>query len=474
MALDMSSTARTRRASVLHTATFRLAAVFSIMFGAGAALLLLVLDLGISRFAELEMEQALTHQMEVMRADANLEGGEALASILDEQIRTSTLQRYAYRIVSADGRTLISGLPSEVQHINGYGLMAASESPSPDRPASPGSQIMVLTSYANDGTFLAVGRDNFPLQALRTHLHRLALWGGVGLLVLAMLAGLIVGALFLRRLDQVNRAAERIMAGQPSERLPAIGFGREFELLAANLNRMLDRQEATMNTLRQISADVAHDLRTPLNRLRNLLEEAEGEAPEQQTASIRTALTETDEILSIITALLAVARIEGGNVNLAFRPVAADELVQTLAGLYLPAAEEGGHALRVALSGGATFSGDPVLLTQMLSNLLDNALLHTPEGTVVEVAAERGQDSVSIIVCDNGPGVPDEERDAILRRFYRLDRSRNTPGVGLGLPLASAIADLHGAAFLISDNAPGLRVEVRFPVPAPAWAATPG
>ncbi|MGE3866556.1 MAG: ATP-binding protein [Hyphomonadaceae bacterium] len=437
--------------------------VFALVFGVGAALLLFVLDWGIAHFAEKEMKQALTHQMELMLADANLEGSEALANVLTEQARTTALHRYTYAVISADGTALVSELPQSVREISGFGLVETSSSGAFGGPGRSSGQIMVLTGQAGDGGLIAVGRDTQPLQALRVHLNTIALWGGLGLVLLAMLAGLIAGMLFLRRLEHVNLSAARIMEGNPSERLPAIGFGREFEALAANLNRMLDRQEATMDALRQISADVAHDMRTPLNRLRNVLEEAEKAPPEQRAEHVRAAIAETDEVMSIITALLSLARIEGGNASPTFQPLAADDLIQTLAELYQPAAEEHGHALQVRAASGSTISGDSVLLTQMLSNLLDNALLHTPKGTRVELATERNEDRASIIVADDGPGVPEQHRAAILQRFYRLDRSRNTPGAGLGLTLAAAIAELHGATLSVSDNAPGLRVEMRFP-----------
>lgn len=463
----MSSTPHPERrlADILHTATFRLAAVFALVFGFGAALLLLILDVGVARFAEREMEQALTHQMEVMLADANLEGSDALANILAEQARTTALRRYTYMVLGPGGEVLVSELPQSVREVDGFGIL---ELPARDVGARrSGGQIMILTARAADGGFLAVGRDTQPLQALRTHLNTIAIWGGVGLVFLAIVAGLIAGMLFLRRLEQVNRSAARIMEGHPSERLPAIGFGREFDDLAANLNRMLDRQEATMDALRQVSTDIAHDLRTPLNRLRNLLEEA-GRAPSgRQPALIQNAIAETDELQSIMTALLSLARLEGGNASPNFQSVAVDGLVQTLAGLYRPAAEEGGRVLHVKADSGAAISGDSVLLTQMLSNLLDNALLHTPKGTRVELSSERDGAFTSLIVADNGPGVPAQDRAAILRRFYRLDRSRNTPGAGLGLTLAAAIAELHGAMLAVSNNAPGLRVEVRFSVLPP-------
>lgn len=309
-----------------------------------------------------------------------------------------------------------------------------------------------------------MGRDTQPLEALRTHLNSIALWGSLGLVVLSLLAGGFAGMLFLRRLEHVNRSAARIMEGQSAERLPAIGFGREFDDLAANLNRMLDRQEATMDALRKVSTDIAHDLRTPLNRLRNLLEEVMSARPEQQLVLVRRAIAETDEVHTIITALLSLARIEGGNASPSAKAILVDELAQSVAALYRPAAEEEGRSLELCAESDATIAGDNVLLTQMLSNLLDNAFLHTPRGTPVTLRTACDGEWVYVSVADPGPGVPTEDQAAILRRFYRLDRSRNTPGAGLGLTLAAAIADLHGGGLSIHDNAPGLKVDVRFPV----------
>ncbi|MBP2160427.1 MULTISPECIES: ATP-binding protein [Asticcacaulis] len=439
------------------TATFRLAAVFTLIFGVGSAILLLVLNMAVSRFAEQEIRQALQHQMAIMRADVNLEGGAALANVLNEHSLNDDISRYSYYVVAPDGKVFSSGLPAEVARATGFSRIVIPVETADGQP-EPGT-FMVLTERARDGTFMAVGRDTYSLQQLRDGLNNVALWGGLGLIILAVGAGTTAGMLFLKRLDRVNAVAARLIDSNLSERLPSIGFGSEFDKLAGNLNRMLDRLEAAITAVRQVSADLAHDLRTPLTRLRNRLDEA---AATGEPSLINDAIDETDEILRVFNALLRIAQIEGGDVRKTFQKLDLGDIIGRVIEIYQPAAEEGGRILRPDLTGKAMVMGDAALLQQLLTNLVDNALNHTPAGTTVMVSLGHDAGKVVLTVADDGPGVPPPEQAKITKRFYRLDASRGTPGAGLGLPLVVAIADLHKAAFAIEDNAPGLRVKILF------------
>ncbi|MFT4091785.1 MAG: ATP-binding protein [Asticcacaulis sp.] len=442
---------------LFKTATFRLALVFALVFGVGSAGMLLALDLAISRFAEAEMRQALQHQMAIMRADANLEGGQALINILNEHNQNDDLSRYSYYVVTPEGQSLNDGLPPEVKSSNVWGVIDFSI-PRPN--AEPEIvTMMVRTEYAKDGTFMAVGRNTESLHQLRKGLNNVALWGGIGLIMLALTAAMIAGHLFLRRLDKVNAVAARLIDSNLSERLPAIGFGSEFDTLANNLNHMLDRLEASNTALRQMSADIAHDLRTPLTHLRNRLEEA---AHTGQPEIIEGALNDCDEMLHLFNALLRLARIESGEMRKSFQTVDLTALVDKVMEIYEPVAEQSGKTLRSSAPSQIHINGDTSLLQLMLGNLVDNAIAHTPPETTIAIDVRSSGNVITLSVSDNGPGVPDSEKENITKRFYRLDKSRTTPGYGLGLPLVIAIAELHKAEWSITDNNPGLHTELLF------------
>lgn len=444
-----------------RTATFRLAIVFASIFGIGAAALLLMLDFGIARFAEDELRNALRHQMAIMRADAQLEGGAALANILREHVRTDTVHRYHYLVIPPSGPTFNSGLPESAIQIDGFGtaeMLAEDVSPGSSQASV---EMLLLTERVADGTFMAVGRESYPLDDLRIGLHQIAIVGSIVLVLLAVFAGAVAGVLFLRRLELVNATTCRIMDGNLSERIPSIGFGQEFNDLTQNLNAMLDRLEAAMVGMRQISTDLAHDLRMPLTRLRNRLEEL-SPATDAQAAQIECTIEEADELLSLFNAMLRIARLESGGIPLDFTPVDLSLLIERAVEAYQPAAEESGRRLIGSPNGAQFIVGNAALLNQILANLIDNGIRHTSAGATVEVEARSNEGIVLLSVKDNGAGVPDSELSNLTKRFYRLDLSRGLPGTGLGLTLVAAIVELHKAEMRISNRHPGLCVEVIF------------
>lgn len=444
-----------------RTAAFRLAIVFASIFGVGAAAMLVLLDFGIARFAEDELHDALRHQMAIMRADAQLEGGAALVNILAEHVRTDSVSRYRYLVIPPSGPRFDSGLPGEAVHIDGFGNVTALASDVSSIGARSRVDMLVLTERMADGTFMAVGRESYPLDDLRTALHRIAFWGSLAFILLAAAAGVIAGLLFLRRLERVNATTDRIMDGNLSERIPPIGFGQEFHDLTRNLNAMLDRLEGAMAAMRQISTDLAHDLRMPLNRLRNRLEELDASS-DTQAAQIESAIEEADELLSLFNAMLRIARLEAGDTRRDMVAVDLSRLIERAVEAYQPAAEEGGRTLSCRLDGSHLVLGDTALLSQLIANLIDNGLCHTPPGTAVTVEARSTPDKVLLIVEDNGPGVPEAELPNLTKRFYRVDPSRTQSGTGLGLTLVAAIVELLHARMRIFNRYPGLCIEITF------------
>jgi signal transduction histidine kinase len=253
-----------------------------------------------------------------------------------------------------------------------------------------------------------------------------------------------------------------------TQRMPVGPRDDEFDRLSQTLNAMLERITGLMDNLRQVSGDLAHDLRTPLARLRNGLERAL--AGPQDAASQRLALQDavarTDEVLGLFAAILRISEVEGGSVRRSFRRLDLSGLVTELCESYAPACEDGGRPLTWAIEPGVAIVGDRELVAQAVINLLDNAQLHTPQGSQIHLRIDVQEDGVSLAISDDGPGIPAGDRDRVVRRFTRLEASRSTPGQGLGLNLVSAIAAAHEARLLLGDNHPGLVATLVFRRPA--------
>jgi signal transduction histidine kinase len=385
------------------------------------------------------------------------------------------------------------------------------------RSRAPGAQLYLLTDAAGEplagnigqlpaGVIDKIGFVDTPYQALDGSKHRRALArifalpsgfhllvghdladrariGGVMIRALAVslvfFAGLAaLGALFvarrvLRRMDAMNTSAHAIMAGDLTKRLPVSGSGDELDRLALGLNEMLSRIGELMAGLREVSDNVAHDLRTPLTRLRNHVEDAlrqDGDKAAYRAALERT-IEESDGLIRVFDALLMIARAEGGADRSMMSPIDVGAVVAGVAELYEPVAEEKGFRLSVDSAPGLNMGGNRELIGQAVANLIDNALKYgivAPGSNMsneVHVAARREGDSVTIEVADHGPGVADADRQRVFDRFVRLESARSRPGSGLGLSLAAAVARMHGGAVRLEDNAPGLRVLMALPAP---------
>jgi signal transduction histidine kinase len=295
--------------------------------------------------------------------------------------------------------------------------------------------------------------------------------------LLAVLGGTYLGGSFLRRIDTISRTSRAIMEGDLSARIPARGTNDEIDQLVANLNAMLDRIQQLMDGLRQVSSDIAHDLRTPLGHLRHRLEDARDHArtTEEYEAATQAAIADADALLETFSALLRIAQIEAGAQRSAFAQVDLSAVFRSVGETYLAVAEDSHRKLELQIDDGVRLTGDRQMLTQMVVNLVENALNHTPENTTVWLKLHKAARGFEAEVADDGPGIPESERDKVFDRFYRLDRSRTTAGSGLGLALVRAIARLHGLSIRLEDRAPGLAVRLSDikASPAPARPSSP-
>ena len=305
-------------------------------------------------------------------------------------------------------------------------------------------------------------------------------WTVLLILVLGAAGGGLMSRNMLRRLDTINRTSGEIIAGDLTRRVPLTGSGDEFDALSENLNRMLDRIERLMKGMREVTDSVAHDLRTPLNRLRNRLEESAARLNASGTlksevgaGEIERAIAETDQLIATFNALLLIAETDAGTTRAAMSPLNLGEVAADVAELYEPLAEENKVALLLLPGPSAGIEGNRSLIAQALANLVDNAIKYTPAGGQVRIRTAVTEAGVELSVADSGPGIPLADRPRVTERFVRLEASRNSPGTGLGLSLVAAVAHYHNAELVLDDNAPsGLKAVLRFP--RTAMRAVPG
>ncbi|HEX4023284.1 MAG TPA: HAMP domain-containing sensor histidine kinase [Steroidobacteraceae bacterium] len=321
------------------------------------------------------------------------------------------------------------------------------------------TDVALVHTTLPDGYHLLVGRDiarYLPLE--RRFWYALA--GAVAILsVFGALGGILIRRALMARIHVIRQTVSAIMQGDLTHRLPTRRGSDELNTLSQTINRMLAQIEQLVHGVRNVSNAVAHDLRTPLAELRARLEELSltRPAPERSFAEIEAAVADVDRVISIFNALLRLAEIDSGMRRSGFVPVDLAEVAAAAVDFYQPAAELKGVSLQLQAAP-APVRGDPVLLAQALSNLIDNALKYTPEQGHIEVSVERRTGGgVRIAVADSGPGIADADKGKVVERFYRGDVSRGTPGVGLGLSLVEAVARLHGSALQLQDNCPGLR-----------------
>ena len=314
---------------------------------------------------------------------------------------------------------------------------------------------------------LTLGSSTYFQEELREVLGRGFVAGFILMLMAGLLAGVIVGHRTERRLNQISVTLKSVSDGQLDRRVPTTGGDtNDLARMADDINRTIAQLERMVDSQKQISADIAHDLRTPMQRLRQRLDtlQAAPDLPDPIRSSVDEALEIADDLIETFHALLRIAQIEAGARADRFADAALAPVLERVEGAYGAVAEENRQFLTVEVTDhDALVQGDQQLLTQMVSNLVENALRHCPARTRINLSLSWLDGRVLLEVSDNGPGIPEGERDKVLRRFYRLEKSRTTPGNGLGLSMVKAIAELHGATLHLEDNHPGLRVLILFP-----------
>lgn len=457
----------------LRTTTFKLALVYSAMFAAFSAALLIYLYYSTVYYIRNESERRMTVEFEQL-ANAYYTGGmERLSQSVHERM-TRTGSAFFYYLEDSTNRKIgghFSNLPVAPPALGEtVTVYFPFEQALPDGSVSVIPAAGRIVRLRDNGGALMVAFDTAQQTEIVGRIQRAIFIAAPIGLVLSLLGGLLISRGAARRADELARTAEIVMGGELGRRVPVHGRGDEFDRLGAQINAMLDQLEKLVESTRNTGNAIAHDLRSPLSRLRNRLVVAASEtlSPEAATATLEETVEEVDRVLDTFNAILRIARLEAGAEGERVR-MDVSALGEELAELFDPACEEARLEFSSNISRGMWVLGDKGLIGQAMSNLIDNAIKYTPEGGAIFLNVQRGSGrTVEMIVCDTGPGVPEESREVVVQRFQRMDSARTLPGSGLGLSLVESVAEMHGGKLVLEhgegpERAPGLKATLRLP-----------
>lgn len=407
------------------------------------------------------LEEQLDHRIATetagLIAEAHGRGMPALALAIERRNAARSTASLEYLLVDRGGRIVAGSVAAQVPRREGFEEFFHYRHPD----GGPERIGQALTTRVPGGT-LVVAADRAGLEEIDRIIAALFAGGLTAMLAVGLGTAALIGWLTRSRLRRIDATAQAIIAGDLRQRIARDGSNSEFDRLAGTLNHMLERIEGLMDNLRQVSSDIADDLRTPLTRLYASLDRVSEEAdPVARSARIEKARDQAAELLDIFAALLRISEIEGMPDRLPREPIDLSGLIEQMAETYRPDFEDSGRSLHVVAADGIRIEGERRLVSQALANLLDNGLRHTPPGTSVTLSAERVKDDVRVIVADDGPGVLASERDRLFHRFARGESARSTTGHGLGLAMVRAIAQAHSGDAVILDDLHGFAVEFR-------------
>ena len=446
---------------LLRSSTFRLAVLYMALFGASVAVLLTFIYWSTAGYMALQTDDTIEAEVTGLAERYRLSGLDGLIRSIDERVSRKPNGDAVYLLTDDQLTPLIGNLdrwPRVARDSDGW-LNFDLEQATSEGEVTHRGRARPFT--LRGGYRLLVGRDMQELDATRSLIVRAIAWGLAITVMMALAGGIMLSRRTMRRLEAINETSRRIMRGDLSRRVPTRSSNDDFDQLADNLNGMLDTIEDLMEDVRRVTDNVAHDLRTPLTRLRNRLENLKSDN-DADKSSIEAALADADGLLDTFNALLRIASIESGRRRAAFKSIPLDDVVRDVTELYEPLAEQKQQKLDVSVSDDVRIQGDRDLLFQAFANLLDNAIKYTPQGGSIRVTLEDGASGPRIRIIDSGPGIPQQSRDKVFKRFFRLEESRHTPGNGLGLSLVEAVARLHNASIKLGGE-PGLDVSLAFP-----------
>jgi signal transduction histidine kinase len=466
---------------LLRTTAFQLTLVYLLIFILFAASLLGYFALNTRRLITEQITTTVTTEINNLSEQYAQGGIRRLVIVVD--LRSRRPGSSLYLVTTSTGEGLAGNVGSLEPGVLDHPGWLETNYRRLEAPEGNDHRALVEVVQLPGGFRLLVGRDLEERERLFGIIANAGQWSIALVIVLGLIGGFFVSRRVLKRVDAMTDSAQTIMAGDLAGRLPVAGTSDELDRLAVHLNAMLERIEALMRGLKEVSDNIAHDLKTPLTRLRNRCEQAlRGAAGEADyRAALEATIAESDELIRTFDALLMIARAESGQARDNMTEFDAAEIARDVGELYEPLAEERGIALKVDAASAAPVRGNRELVSQALANLVDNAIKYAApaaqlNGVPAEIVVKAGEDGEHIMlsVGDHGPGIPEKDRGRVVERFVRLEQSRSAPGSGLGLSLASAVARLHGGDLKLEDNHPGLRSTIELPRAGPAGPAGNG
>ncbi len=454
------------QASLLRSRIFRLALLYLCFFSFAVLVLAGAIYWITSNVVSQQIDSTIDAEIRGLAEQFSQRGTPGLIAAIQRRSAASDRTRGLYLLTDPTGQRLAGNLsrwPDETADAGGWLTFRL------EFPEAEGGGINFGRARVFDlprGFRLLVGHDVRERDRVAGLIREIMAWSLLAILGLSLLGGLLMSRALLARIEAINRTSRDIIAGDLTRRVPVSWRRDEFDQLAENLNAMLDQIARLMESLRQVSDNIAHDLRSPLARLRSGLELALIEEPQSEgyRQAITRAIDEADGLLKTFTALLRIAQAEAGAMRDRFSALDLQDLVADVAELYAPLGEDQGIEITLGPLEPITLQGDRDLLFQALVNLIDNAIKFSSKDGSVEISLAKDGETAVISVADRGPGIPADKRDEVLQRFTRLEQSRSTAGSGLGLSLVQAVAQLHDGALVLSDNEPGLRASLRLPV----------
>jgi signal transduction histidine kinase len=452
-------------AKTLRSTTFRLALISIGVFGAIVIALFGYVYWSTASFVLSRSDSAIEAEWATLRNVYQANGREGLIKAIEQRSAAAPLEGSIY-LLADETFAPVAGNLKTWPAVKRAGELNEFSSEALNSKAAP-SQSLFRAKWETlpDGFHLLVGKDISDLGRFATQIYEALAFAVLLIFALAAVASVSVTRRTVGRIESINATSRDIMETGLGRRIPLRGTQDEWDHLAQNLNSMLERIEALMAEVKQVSDNVAHDLRTPLARMRGRFEKASIEkgAFDHDQALISETVADLDDVLRMFSSLTRISQIEAANQTAAFRTVNLGEIATEVAELFDAAAEGKGGRVEVLGDKAVRVGADRDLLFDALSNLVDNAIKHGREGGVVIIHLDQKDSKAVLSVSDDGPGIPSEQFEHVFKRFYRLEHSRSTPGNGLGLSLVAAVARLHGASIRLFDNAPGLRIELHFP-----------
>jgi signal transduction histidine kinase len=455
-------------AKTLRSSTLRLALIWIGIFGTAVAALLGYVYWSTASYMLRQSDQAIAIELAVLQEAYASGGREQLMAAIAERMSDGGFESGIYLLADPSGVPLAGNLaawPASLKGSSGWGDFSA-----PEWKSDAARQPLMRATFETlpDGTRLLVGEDIADLDQVTERINTALILTALLIVAVAAAAAATITRRTVGRIESINATSRAIMQSGLSERIPLRGTKDEWDELATNLNSMLERIETLMGEVKQFTDNVAHELRTPITRLRGRLEKSynslhDGDA---QKAMIGDTIADLDSVQRIFSSLTRISQIEATDRTAAFRTIDLAEVVREVVELFDAAAEEKGGQLKTVGDQRVLVTGDRDLLFDAVANLVDNAIKHGPEAGRVTVDVRQSDAGAAIAVSDEGPGIPGDEIRNVFKRFYRLERSRRTPGNGLGLSLVAAVARLHGAQIETLDNAPGLTIRLGFPASA--------